>query len=64
VSTTHDVDSQVLSPPQRPFRCLRHHVWMAVCDDCRKQRTSVIRREKHDDVPLTSPEAAAGREGQ
>ncbi|WP_167761013.1 hypothetical protein [Geodermatophilus sp. DF01-2] len=27
----------------RPARCLRHHVWMAACDDCRDAHTVVVR---------------------
>jgi hypothetical protein len=50
VSATHDMNAQIPIQPQRPFRCLRHHVWMAACDDCRKQRTPVIRRQKHTSV--------------
>jgi hypothetical protein len=46
VSTTHRPNRQIHLDP-RPARCLRHHVWMAACDDCRKQRISLLRRQKH-----------------
>jgi hypothetical protein len=26
----------------RPTRCLRHDVWMAVCDDCRAERSELV----------------------
>jgi len=26
----------------KPARCLRHDVWMAVCDDCRAARTELV----------------------
>jgi hypothetical protein len=48
VSTTHHPDT-VTTVPQREARCLRHHVWMAACDDCRdahavpRQRTAADR---------------------
>jgi len=28
--------------PDRPARCLRHSVWMAVCDDCRAARADLV----------------------
>jgi hypothetical protein len=48
VSTTHHPDPKT-TVPQREARCLRHHVWMAACDDCRdahavpRQRTATDR---------------------
>jgi hypothetical protein len=27
----------------KPSRCLRHDVWMAVCDDCRTERAGLVR---------------------
>jgi len=37
VSTTYhrDQNTPVDPAPRRAARCLRHHVWMAACDDCR-----------------------------
>jgi hypothetical protein len=26
----------------KPVRCLRHSVWMAVCDDCRAARADLV----------------------
>jgi hypothetical protein len=26
----------------RPFLCLRHHVWMAACDDCRAAHAALL----------------------
>jgi hypothetical protein len=46
VSTEHDVIVRNTPQPNRPFRCLRHHVWMAACDDCRKQHAPRVRRQK------------------
>jgi len=28
--------------PDRPVQCLRHSVWMAVCDDCRAARADLV----------------------
>ena len=28
--------------PDRPAQCLRHSVWMAVCDDCRAARAELV----------------------
>ncbi|MGY1809949.1 hypothetical protein ACI8AF_21490 [Blastococcus sp. SYSU D00669] len=28
--------------PDRPVRCLRHSVWMAVCDDCRAAHSAQV----------------------
>ena len=28
--------------PDRPVQCLRHSVWMAVCDDCREARADLV----------------------
>jgi hypothetical protein len=28
--------------PDRPVECLRHSVWMAVCDDCRAARADLV----------------------
>jgi hypothetical protein len=37
VSTTHHPnDPKNIADP--PVRCLRHHVWMAACPDCRDAR--------------------------
>ena len=37
----HDLDRKNLIP-DRPVRCLRHSVWMAVCDDCRAARADLV----------------------
>jgi hypothetical protein len=38
VSTTYHPDPKnpVDPNPQHSARCLRHHVWMAACDECRE----------------------------
>src|SRR5437764_1039480 len=42
VSTTHDPDTtKLIVPDERPVQCLRHHVWMAACADCRDARLMV-----------------------
>ncbi|WP_158550660.1 hypothetical protein [Geodermatophilus sp. TF02-6] len=28
----------------RPARCLRHHVWMAACDDCHEAHAALLAR--------------------
>ena len=28
--------------PDRPARCFRHSVWMAVCDDCRAAHADLV----------------------
>ena len=28
--------------PEHPVRCLRHRVWMAICDDCRAAHSAVV----------------------
>jgi len=51
VNTTYHADQNdpVGPAPRRTARCLRHHVWMAACDDCRdahavpRQRTTAER---------------------
>jgi len=32
--------------PDRPAQCLRHSVWMAVCDDCRAARADLVSRAR------------------
>jgi len=39
----HDPNDQVPFDPRRPARCLRHHVWMAACDECRDVRAAVVK---------------------
>jgi hypothetical protein len=39
VSTQHDQNTFVPSRTPSTDRCLRHHVWMAACGDCRTART-------------------------
>ncbi|RBY91205.1 hypothetical protein DQ241_05960 [Blastococcus sp. TF02A-30] len=45
MSTTHHTHEpssrlrdRVRTQADRQARCLRHHVWMAACDDCRDAR--------------------------
>ncbi|WP_170182365.1 hypothetical protein [Blastococcus colisei] len=45
MSTVHH-PNQVHSQHSRPLRCLRHHVSMAACEDCRYVRTAQIQRER------------------
>jgi len=45
VSTKHHL-TQITVQPSRPVRCLRHHVWMAACDDCRDARTARVGGER------------------
>ena len=37
----HHPDKSLLIP-DHPVRCLRHSVWMAVCDDCRAAHAAVV----------------------
>lgn len=37
----HPTEKKSLTP-DRPARCLRHSVWMAVCDDCRAARADLV----------------------
>jgi hypothetical protein len=39
----HDPAEKKILIPDRPVRCLRHSVWMAVCDDCRAARADLVR---------------------
>ncbi|SDX64759.1 hypothetical protein SAMN05660209_00960 [Geodermatophilus africanus] len=39
MSTVH----HPVRPVLRPARCLRHHVWMAACSDCRDAHTAPVR---------------------
>src|SRR4051794_28259727 len=43
VTTAHDPNEQIRLDPRRPSRCLRHHVWMAACDECRDVRAAVVK---------------------
>jgi len=38
----HDPVPKKILIPDRPVRCLRHSVWMAVCDDCRQARADLV----------------------
>ena len=38
----HDPVEKKTLIPERPVRCLRHSVWMAVCDDCRRARADLV----------------------
>lgn len=41
VNTTHlpsETGNHLHPDDQRPAQCLRHHVWIASCDDCRDAR--------------------------
>jgi hypothetical protein len=38
----HDPLEKKTLIPERPVRCLRHSVWMAVCDDCRRARADLV----------------------
>jgi hypothetical protein len=38
----HHVHEKKPLNPDRPARCLRHSVWMAVCDDCRAARADLV----------------------
>lgn len=42
--TTPDRPDDRLQRPPRPVICLRHHVWMAACDDCRAAHSVLTRR--------------------
>ncbi|MFW3169689.1 hypothetical protein [Geodermatophilus sp. CPCC 206100] len=44
-------------PDPRPVRCLRHHVWMAACDDCRDARTP--RHQHRPDLAAPAGDAVA-----
>jgi hypothetical protein len=46
VSTLQHINDQNPPQPRRPFRCLRHHVWMAACDDCRKEHATQTGRQQ------------------
>jgi hypothetical protein len=39
VNSQHNPNTHVQFRSDRPFQCLRHHVWMAACTDCRKAHT-------------------------
>jgi hypothetical protein len=52
VSTTNHPNRQI-NLDSRPARCLRHHVWMAACDDCRDARLDPERRTPGN--PSTGP---------
>jgi hypothetical protein len=43
VTTMHHPNDQIRSLSRRPGRCLRHHVWMAACDECRDVRADVVK---------------------
>ncbi|WP_164704396.1 hypothetical protein [Blastococcus litoris] len=45
MSSTHHLN-QIPVQFSRHVRCLRHHVWMAACDDCRDARTARLERER------------------
>jgi len=38
--------NQITVQPSRPARCLRHHVWMAACGDCRDARSARVSGER------------------
>jgi hypothetical protein len=38
----HHLNDRTRTGP-RPARCLRHHVWMAACGDCRDAHTAPVR---------------------
>jgi hypothetical protein len=38
----HDPVEKKTLLTDRPVRCLRHSVWMAVCDDCRSARADLV----------------------
>jgi hypothetical protein len=40
--TVPDPTDQVPVHPRRPARCLRHHVWMAACGQCREARAALL----------------------
>ncbi|MDT0277983.1 hypothetical protein [Blastococcus goldschmidtiae] len=43
MSTQHD-QNRPTAPRSHPTpRCLRHHVWLAACDDCREQHAGLLR---------------------
>lgn len=44
MNTRTTPNTQIHVATSRPDRCLRHHVWMAACDDCRAAHTSKSRR--------------------
>jgi hypothetical protein len=52
VSTQHNRIHPTASRPRPSVRCLRHHVWLAACGDC---------REAHADLIAGRPGAPAAR---
>jgi len=42
VSTQHDPIHATTPRPRPAARCLRHHVWLAACGDCREQHADVL----------------------
>jgi hypothetical protein len=42
----HHLHEKKSLTPDRPARCLRHGVWMAVCDDCRAARADLVSGER------------------
>ncbi|WP_158544872.1 hypothetical protein [Blastococcus sp. TF02-09] len=43
MSTQHDPIHLTTPRPRPAARCLRHHVWLAACGDCREQHAEVLR---------------------
>ncbi|WP_167759042.1 hypothetical protein [Blastococcus sp. TF02A-35] len=44
MSTTHHPNKRTTTHSTTPARCLRHHVWMAACHDCRQAHGAVAPR--------------------
>ncbi len=46
VRITHDPDDRDRSQTPTTSRCLRHHVWMASCGDCREAHAPILQRAR------------------
>ncbi|WP_155858930.1 hypothetical protein [Candidatus Blastococcus massiliensis] len=42
MSTVHDRNRPNVPRPRPAYRCLRHHVWLAACDDCRTEHADLL----------------------
>ncbi|MGY1712564.1 hypothetical protein ACI8AC_23945 [Geodermatophilus sp. SYSU D00758] len=60
MTVQHHPVHQIHVPSARPARCLRHHVWMAACDDCRTARLPRRRGGSTGSTPAGSAPADAG----